>query len=158
MMQANESVVVVLYATAILAALMWFCGTVATYVRGKVMESPNCEDGPVMNFFNKVFFVPTQELAVLPGNDENDALVNRWLRIGDNNTANIPVSLLVFFFAAQFDTLQSAVLVPLVWTFVAARFAHTFFYARSIQPLRTMSYSVGATCMIIAAVSLLVGG
>ena len=155
-MLATESTMTVAYATAILALFMWLCGTITTYVRGRSMESPNHEDAMVMNFFNRVFFVPVRKLSVLPDNSEKDALTNRWIRITNNNTANIPAALLVFFLAAQFASLDAAILVPLIWVFVAARFAHTLFYAMAVQPLRTATYSVSATCMMIAAISILI--
>ncbi len=155
-MEASASVIALAHATAILALFMWLCGTITTYVRGQSMESPNGEDGPVMNFFNRLFFVPTSELVVLPGNTEKHANVNRWIRINGNNTANIPAALLVFLAAAQLESLEASLLVPLIWVFVAARFAHTFCYLWAIQPFRTASYSVGATCMMVAAVSILV--
>lgn len=152
----SESMVAVSAATAVLALFMWLCGTITTYVRGKSMESPNGEDGPVMTFFNRAFFVPLKDHVTLENNVENDAVVNRWLRITANNTANIPITLLVFFAVAYVDSLSAAILVPLIWTFVAARFAHTFFYATSIQPFRTAAYSIGATCMMIGVASILV--
>ena len=152
-MQASDATMAVAYATAILTLFMWFCGTITTYVRGRSMESPNQEDGAVIKFFNRVFFVPVTEFSALPDNNERDAATNRWVRITTNNTANIPAALLVFFLAAQLAALDTAILVPLIWVFVVARFAHTFFYAMALQPLRTASYSVGATCMMIAAIS-----
>ena len=69
-MEASPSIITLAYATAILALFMWLCGTITTYVRGRAMESPNREDGAVMNFFNRVFFVPTRDLTVLPDNSE----------------------------------------------------------------------------------------
>jgi uncharacterized membrane protein YecN with MAPEG domain len=155
-MEATPSIMTLAYATAILALFMWLCGTITTYVRGWSMESPNREDGAVMNFFNRVFFVPTKVLTVLPDNSEKHATVNRWVRITGNNTANIPATLLVFFASAQLESLQASLFVTLVWVFVAARFAHTLFYATAIQPFRTAAYSVGATCMMVAAISILV--
>lgn len=155
-MPATEATMNVAYATAILSLFMWICGTVTTIIRGRSMESPNREDGPVMSFFNWVFFVPQKKFSVLPDNNERDAATNRWVRITINNTANIPAALLVFFISAQLATLEVAILVPLIWIFVAARFAHTFFYAMALQPFRTASYSVGATCMMIAAISVLI--
>ena len=103
-MQASESMIAVASGTAVLVIWMWLCGTITTYVRGKAMESPNREDGPVMNFFNRIFGISTGDLTVLPDNSEKDVLVNRWIRIGDNNTANIPAALIVFFIAALYDT------------------------------------------------------
>ena len=119
------------------------------------MESVNGEDGAMMRFFNRIFFVPSKKLNVLKDNSERDELVTRWIRIGDNNTANIPLAMFVFFIAAHLETLDSTVLVPLVWTFVAGRFAHTVFYAAAIQPFRTAAYIVSSFCMAIAAVSIL---
>ena len=45
-LSAQQAVAV---ATGILGLKMWLCGTITTYVRGKVMESPNAEDGPVLS-------------------------------------------------------------------------------------------------------------
>ena len=154
-MQATESIMNVAYASAILSLFMWQCGTVTLYVRGRSMESVNGEDGSMMRFFNRIFFVPAKKLNVLPDNGEKDALVNRWVRIGDNNTANIPISLLVFFVAAWLESMNAEFLVPLVWFFVAARACHTVFYAAAIQPLRTVAYVASSTSMAIAAVSIL---
>lgn len=158
MQDPSESMVAVAYATTVLALFMWLCGTITTYVRGKSMESPNGEDGPVMTFFNRAFFVPVKDLVTLQNNVENDVVVNRWLRITANNTANIPAALLVFLVVAHLGSLSADILIPLVWIFVAARFAHTIFYATSIQPFRTASYSIGAICMMIGAASVLVAG
>ncbi len=143
-------------ATALLALFMWLCGTVTTYVRGRAMQSPNAEDAAVMRFFNLVFLVKGPAFQALPGNDENDAATNRWLRITANNTANIPPALLVFVLADQTGALAPALLAWLVWIFTAARLAHTLFYALALQPLRTASYSLAALCMMIAAAGLLV--
>ena len=102
----NASLVALIQAAAILSIKMWLAGTITTYVRGKAMEGPNEEDSQVMNFFNKVFFVPVRELSVLPDNSERDHTVNRWIRIGLNDAANIPVALIIFFLAAWFDGLS----------------------------------------------------
>jgi uncharacterized membrane protein YecN with MAPEG domain/predicted N-acetyltransferase YhbS len=155
-METTPSTMTLAYATAILALFMWLCGTITTYVRGRALESPNREDGAVMNFFNRVFFVPTGDLTVLPDNSEKHAAVNRWSRITSNNTANIPAALLVFLVAAQLESLEQSLLIALIWIFVAARFVHTFCYALAIQPFRTAFYSIGSTCMMIAAISILV--
>ncbi len=155
-MQATTSTINVAYATAIMSIFMWQCGTITSYVRGRTMESVNREDGSMMRFFNRVFFVPVKDLTVLSESSERDAAVNRWIRIGNNNTANIPVALLVFFVAAQLETLDAAYLVPLVWIFVVARFAHTALYAAAIQPFRTVVYAASSISMAVAAVSILV--
>ncbi len=147
----NEAVVAVAQASVILFLKMWLCGTITTYVRGKTMESPNKEDGFVMNFFNRVFFVPTGELKTLPGNDERDARVNRWIRICANDTANIPVGLFVLYLAAVYGALAPGTLVVLTWIFVGARLAHTAFYAAALQPFRTASYATGSTSVLVAA-------
>ena len=52
---------------AILFFKMWLAGTTTTYVRGRVMASPNAEDERVMTFFNRVFRVPTQPLTYFAG-------------------------------------------------------------------------------------------
>jgi uncharacterized membrane protein YecN with MAPEG domain len=157
-MNPDDATLAVLYATAILSMKMWLCGTITTYVRGHSLQSPNGEDEGVINFFNKVFRVPTGQVEVLPSNTENDDLVNRWLRICNNDVANIPIGLLVLYLAATYSELDSWLMVTLVWIFVAARIAHTITYANSIQPWRTVTYSVGATSMMVAAVSLFWAG
>ena len=154
-MAMEPELVLIAKATAVLALFSWLCGTVTTYVRGKTMQSPNGEDGGVMNFFNRVFFVPTGSLSEIAGNEENDKQVNRWIRIGNNNTANIPISIVVFWSAAMCKSLSFEFLQYLVWGFVVFRLLHTITYALSMQPFRTISYSAGCMCMFIAAGSLL---
>ncbi|MFT6397531.1 MAG: hypothetical protein ACJAYU_002285 [Bradymonadia bacterium] len=56
---------------------MWICGRIATYVRGHTLQSQNPEAGGVINFFNRVFRVPTGEVRMLPDNHENAPRVNR---------------------------------------------------------------------------------
>lgn len=146
----------VMAASALLFVKMWLSGTMTTYVRGRTMESPNQEDGWVMNAFNRVFFVPTKPLTHLPNNAEQDPAVNRWSRITNNDAANIPIGLLVLYLAAVGESLDASILVPLTWTFVVARVAHTLFYALALQPFRTAAFSVGATAVAVAAVSLLI--
>jgi uncharacterized membrane protein YecN with MAPEG domain len=153
-MSPDDPTTAVLYATAILSIKMWLCGTITTYVRGHSMESPNREDEGVMNFFNRVFRVPTGHVEVLPSNTESHNRVNRWLRICNNDVANIPIGLFVLFLAAIYSDLPSELLVTLAWVFVVARIAHTVAYALAIQPWRTVAYSTGATSMIVAALSL----
>ena len=153
-MNPDDATLAVLYATAILSIKMWLCGTITTYVRGHTLQSPNPEDAGVINFFNRVFRAPTGEVSALPSNTENDPRVNRWLRICNNDVANIPIGLFVLFLAALYSDLHSGLIVALVWVFVAARLAHTITYAYGLQPWRTITYSTGATAMIIAAASL----
>ena len=153
-MNPNDATLAVLYATAILSIKMWLCGTITTYVRGHAMQSPNAEDAGVINFFNRVFRVPTGQLSTLPSNTENDPRVNRWLRICNNDVANIPIGLFVLYLAALHSDLPGGLIIALAWIFVGARLAHTITYASGLQPWRTISYSTGATAMIIAAVSL----
>ena len=56
------------------------------------------------------------------------------------------------------DCLSPGFVATLVWVFVAARIAHTVTYALSIQPWRTLTYSVAAVTMLVAAVSLFWAG
>ena len=153
---SSPAIDTVMAASALMFAKMWLSGTITTYVRGRAMESPNHEDGLVMNVFNRVFFVPTKALTHLPNNTEQDPAVNRWSRIGNNDAANIPIGLLVLYLAAVGESLDASILVPLTWTFVIARVAHTISYALALQPFRTAAYSVGATAVAVAAVSLLI--
>lgn len=109
-----------------------------------------------MNAFNRVFGVPRKVLEALPHNAEHDPAVNRWVRIATNDAANVPIGLLMLYLAAAHGTLSPAVLIPLTWTFVAARFAHTACYALALQPWRTAAYSVGSIAVIVAAGSVVV--
>ena len=70
--------------------------------------------------FNRVFRAPTGEVSTLPSNTENDPRVNRWLRICNNDVANIPIGLFVLFLAALYSDLHSGLMVALVWIFVGA--------------------------------------
>lgn len=153
-MALNEGIIIVIQASALLAIFSWLCGTITTYVRGKTYESPNSEDVAVINFFNKVFFVPTGKISTTDGNEEKDATLNRWLRIGINNTANIPFAVIIFFMSAYTEALPLQYLNIIVWIYVVSRLLHTLAYALAIQPWRTISYSVGCTCMFIGAGSL----
>jgi hypothetical protein len=47
--------------------------------------------------------------------------VNRWIRVCNSDTANIPIALMVFGLAVAAQSLATAVPVPLVWVFVGAR-------------------------------------
>ena len=154
-MELTPSILNVAYATAVLSLFMWQCGTVTLYVRGRSMESVNGEDGGMMRFFNRIFMLRSKELSVLTDHSERDAMVTRWIRIGDNNTANIPIGLLVFFVGAQLNSLDATFLIALVWIFVGARIAHTIIYAAGIQPFRTAAYIVSSVSMAVAAVSIL---
>ena len=155
-MPLNDATAVVVQASVLLFIKMWLCGTVTTYVRGKTMQSPNPEDGSVMNFFNRIFFVSTGTLEALPGNDERDARVNRWIRICANDIANIPIGLIVLYLGAVYGALGTTTLILLTWVFVGARFAHTLFYAAAIQPLRTAAYAIGSISALVVAGSLMV--
>ncbi|MGI9610895.1 MAG: MAPEG family protein, partial [Acidimicrobiia bacterium] len=66
--------------------------------------------------------------------------------------------LIVLYLAATYSPLDQSLLVALTSIFVAARIAHTATYAYAIQPWRTVTYSIGATSMIIPAVSLFWAG
>lgn len=152
---SNSALKAIAVATGILGVEMLLCGIITTIVRGKVMESPNAEDGWTMNFFNKVFGVSTQALRPLKSNEETDETVRRWNRICSNNTANIPSGLIVLYMAATQNTLADDILVMFSWTFLIGRIGHTIMYANSLQPWRTVFYSVGGLPVTIAGFSLL---
>eukprot|EP01135_Chromosphaera_perkinsii_P000338 Nk52_evm1s73 gene=Nk52_evmTU1s73 len=148
----NESVLALGKASAILFTKMWFCGTATTYFRGLTNQSANKEDQSVIRFFNILYFIPNnKEFKTLPTNEEPDAMVNRFNRLCNNDSANIPISLIVLAFVAQSNAMPVDLFRNVLWTFVGMRFAHSFFYAFGIQPFRTISYAISCLSVLFAA-------
>ena len=145
---------VVAKASAALCVKMWISGLTTTYVRGAIMESPNEEDSFVVNLLNKILMVPTKTETLTTVVSDRDALVNRWNRICANDFASIPIGLIVLNLSAKHETLPPKVLIPATYVFVVARLAHTLFYAKALQPYRTLAYIVASVPVLLAAGSL----
>jgi hypothetical protein len=153
----NDATTTLTITSGLLAIKVWLCGTITTYVRGRVMLSPNGEDGPVMNFFNRIFWVSSKPLTTIHHNGETDPLVSRWLRICGNDMANISIALLIVSLVVATSSMSESLLAGLLWTFLATRVRHMLLYAAAIQPWRTVVYSVGSIPWLAAAGSLIAG-
>ena len=82
--------------------------------------------------------------------------VRRASRAWLNDLENIPIFLILcgIYVAAGLSTTAFAIYCLV---FMAARIAHTIFYLNSIQPMRTISFTVGAVVSITLMIHLLIG-
>jgi uncharacterized MAPEG superfamily protein len=82
--------------------------------------------------------------------------VRRASRAWLNDLENIPIFLILcgIYVAADLST-TAFVIYCLV--FMAARIAHTIFYLNSIQPMRTISFTVGAVASMALMIHLFIG-
>ncbi len=82
--------------------------------------------------------------------------VQRASRAWLNDLENIPIFLILcgIYVAADLST-TAFVIYCLV--FMAARIAHTIFYLNAIQPMRTISYTVGAITAMALMIHLFIG-
>lgn len=82
--------------------------------------------------------------------------VQRAARAWNNDLENIPIFLILAWIYVAAGLSATAFVVYCV-VFVAARVAHTVCYLNSIQPLRTIAYTVGAVATLALMVHLLIG-
>jgi uncharacterized MAPEG superfamily protein len=82
--------------------------------------------------------------------------VQRASRAWLNDLENIPIFLILcgIYVAAGLSSTAFAIYCVV---FVVARIAHTFFYLNSIQPMRTIAYTVGAIATTAMMIQLFVG-
>jgi len=82
--------------------------------------------------------------------------VQRASRAWLNDLENIPIFLILcgIYVAAGLSTTAFAIYCLV---FTVARIAHTFFYLNSIQPMRTISYTIGAVVSLALMIHLLIG-
>ncbi|HEX9493150.1 MAG TPA: MAPEG family protein [Thermoanaerobaculia bacterium] len=82
--------------------------------------------------------------------------VQRASRAWLNDLENIPIFLILCgIYVAAGLSITAFVIYCLV--FMAARIAHTIFYLNSIQPMRTISYTVGAVVSMALMIHLFIG-
>jgi uncharacterized MAPEG superfamily protein len=81
--------------------------------------------------------------------------VQRASRAWLNDLENIPIFLILcgIYVAAGLSTTAFAIYCLV---FTVARIAHTFFYLNSIQPMRTISYTVGAVVSMALMIQLFI--
>lgn len=78
--------------------------------------------------------------------------VKRWQRIVMNDLENIPLAACIMvasLLCIQDDPGCAKIHMYAVAAFVEARFMHSFFYAMSMQPWRTISYFIGLGATIV---------
>jgi glutathione S-transferase len=87
---------------------------------------------------------------------EEVEVVRRAARAWHNDLENIPIFLILawIYVAAGLSTAAFAVYCII---FVFARIAHTICYLNSIQPWRTVAFTVGAVTMLALIIQLLIG-
>jgi glutathione S-transferase len=104
-----------------------------------------------------IFVNPEDARTFKAGQGSIDAPeVQRASRAWLNDLENIPIFLILcgIYVAAGLST-TAFVIYCLV--FMAARIAHTIFYLNAIQPMRTISYTVGAITAMTLMIHLFIG-
>jgi len=101
-------------------------------------------------------FVNPEDARTLHGDAVADevATVQRAARAWRNDLENIPIFLILAWIYVSAG-LSTTPFVIYCAVFVAARILHTICYLNAIQPLRTISYTVGALAMLGLIVNLI---
>jgi uncharacterized MAPEG superfamily protein len=87
---------------------------------------------------------------------EDAPMVQRGSRAWRNDLENIPIFLIlagIYVIAG----LSTTAFVVYCLVFMAARIVHTVCYINSIQPMRTISFTIGAVAMVALIVHLFIG-
>ncbi|MBK7972327.1 MAG: MAPEG family protein [Deltaproteobacteria bacterium] len=93
-------------------------------------------------------FATAEDLALVPGaSTERHDDIERARRAHRNDLENIPPFLWVAFFFALTRPPAAAAAIYF-WGFTGARIAHSVFYLASVQPFRTLSYTVGWLALV----------
>jgi len=87
---------------------------------------------------------------------EEAEVVQRAARAWHNDLENIPIFLILAWIYVTAG-LSTAAFVIYCVVFVLARIAHTICYLNSIQPWRTVAFTVGAVTMLALMIHLLIG-
>jgi glutathione S-transferase len=87
---------------------------------------------------------------------EEAEVVQRAARAWHNDLENIPIFLILAWIYVTAG-LSTAAFVIYCAVFVLARIAHTICYLNSIQPWRTVAFTVGAVTMLALMIHLLIG-
>lgn len=87
---------------------------------------------------------------------EEAPAVRRAARAWANDLENIPMFLILCWIYVA-AALGSTAFVIYCVVFTVARIAHTIFYLNSIQPMRTIAYTVGAITSLALMIHLIIG-
>lgn len=103
-------------------------------------------------------FVNPEDAKTFSGKESptEAAAVDRASRAWRNDLENIPMFLILawIYVAAGLSTIAFVIYCLI---FMAARIAHTIFYLNSIQPMRTIAFTIGALTMLALIIHLLIG-
>jgi glutathione S-transferase len=103
---------------------------------------------------------PTQSYGLVNGDEKDERLQRalirseRWKRIVANDIESIPLALAVFA-AGLLTESNETVQVGAMVTYTAARFVHTYVYAKGMQPHRSMVWTFGAFAIVVGAFNVL---
>lgn len=104
-----------------------------------------------------VFVNPEDAKAFAGKESSTDApAVERASRAWRNDLENIPIFLILAWIYVTAG-LSTTAFVIYCLVFMAARIVHTFCYLNSIQPLRTIAFTIGAVAMLAMIVQLFIG-
>jgi glutathione S-transferase len=103
-------------------------------------------------------FVNPEDVATFSGKiaAEEAPMVQRAAKAWRNDLENIPIFLILAWIYVSAG-LSTTLFVIYCLVFMVARIVHTICYLNSIQPMRTISFTVGAIAMVALTISLLVG-
>jgi uncharacterized MAPEG superfamily protein len=103
-------------------------------------------------------FVNSEDAKTFAGKESSTEApaVERASRAWRNDLENIPIFLiLAWIYVAAGLSIDAFIIYCLI--FMAARIVHTICYLNGIQPLRTISYTIGALTMLALIIHLLIG-
>lgn len=79
----------------------------------------------------------------------------RWRRIVANDLENIPIGLIVLWSAAMATSAKGSDggvgVIVLTILFTISRFAYTYCFVTALQPWRTVAWTAGVLCVVVAA-------
>eukprot|EP00483_Globobulimina_turgida_P000954 UN00956 len=80
----------------------------------------------------------------------------RWRRIAMNDLENIPLGLIIIWvnIICESNAYVTSICAVL---FTASRVSYTLFYVYSLQPFRSIAYTIGALSIFTVAINLLIG-
>jgi uncharacterized MAPEG superfamily protein len=103
-------------------------------------------------------FINPEDATVFGGKPaaEEAPMVQRASKAWRNDLENIPIFLIIAWIYV-YAGLSAGAFVIYCLVFMLARVAHTICYLNSIQPARTISYTVGAVAMLALMIHVFVG-
>ena len=121
-------------------------------ITGEGLQTINPEDRPNLSIVKNIFGTGSEK-DKLSALQENDERLKRVDRIHNNDIMNIPLGLMVFYFAAANHVFSDRIFSTLVWTFTYARLCRTTFYYLAVHPMRAGSYFVSLFVMMFVALN-----